>query len=90
MKTLDRNRTMEHKEYSTTILDLPQYLKRLRVPQRAIVHFWYETPTDKVMPQKTENWKEKLKGIAGIWADYDNAQEISQDIRASFNNRISQ
>lgn len=60
MKTQDKKNTMEHIQYSTTLSELPQHLKRLRVPQRAIVHFWYELSTEQ-QTNTQSNWREKLE-----------------------------
>lgn len=60
MKKRDKKNTMEHTQYSTTVSELPQHLKRLRVPQRAIVHFWYEVNTEQQATAQS-NWREKLE-----------------------------
>jgi len=33
---------MERQQYTVTASELPQHLKRLKVPQGATIHYWYE------------------------------------------------
>ena len=53
---------MERQEYTATAAELPQHLKRLKVPQGAIVHFWYEVKP-KEAEQKNHPPSPQLKAL---------------------------
>lgn len=91
MPTLLRERRrMEHQNYTVTADELPKHLKKLGVPSRAIVHFWYETPApkkeEKKLPPHIAKMREKIAGIGGIPEDHATEfEENSKTFRDEFN-----
>ncbi len=86
MKVINQHRanTMIQVQFDGSEKELVEYVLRNRaLPPRAYSQ-------DKQRASEKLNWKARLRKIAGIWEDYDNAQDEFQNIRASFNTRISQ
>lgn len=68
-----------------------RYVRRLNIPDRAKITFWYEEEAQqKKDTSQPEDWKAKWSKVAGMWSDYDDAQDDFRAIRESLNTRIPQ
>lgn len=88
MQTLQENRAVERTYYETSFKKLWEQLLSQKVPEDATIHYWYETKksTNQI---KEDNWKSQWMSVAGLWEDYDDVDEVFQDIRKSFDSRIN-
>lgn len=65
MKTLEHSRvqTVEHQRYAIPADQVTQHIKRI-VPNRAIVHYWYEIPESTTPKEPEESVQNpQLKGF---------------------------
>lgn len=75
---------MERQQYTVTAAELPRQIKRLGVPQRAIIHFWYELEKPEI--RDGEGKKKVRKSMKdtpafGMWANRADMQDPSAYVR---------